>query len=133
MSVYCCITIFTKTDREYIDYNNEKIMYTDIVKNYSLFNISNNDNLTLKDVCKIKNCIATLRDKIYIHKEKLYNDEPCWKKITNGRNSEKFIIYPYNNGIIIPEIEFKQENPLTYNYLLSNKYLRNFKDDLLYR
>jgi hypothetical protein len=119
VSVYCCITIFTKTDKEFIIYNNKKILYTDIIKNYSLFNTNSNNNLTLKDICKIKNGIATLRDKIYIHNQKLY-DEPCWKKITNG-TIEKFIIYPYNEGIIIDEDIFKKENPLTYNYLLSNK------------
>ncbi len=31
----------------------------------------------LGDICNIKNGIATLRDKIYIHKERKY-EEPCW-------------------------------------------------------
>lgn len=119
VSVYCCITIFTKTDKQSIIYNNRKILYTDIIKNYSLFNTTSNSNLKLKDICKIKNGIATLRDKIYIHPTKLY-DEPCWKKITNG-NTERFIIYPYKEGIIIDEEIFYKENPLTYNYLLSQK------------
>ena len=119
VSVYCCITIFTKTNKEYITYNNNKILYTDIIRNYSLFNISNSDASTLKDICKITNGVATLRDKIYIHNKKLY-DESCWKKITTGK-TEKFIIYPYNEGIIIEEDVFKKENPLTYNYLLLNK------------
>jgi len=119
VSVYCCITIFTKPDKQFIIYNNKKILYTDIVKNYSLFNTTSNNKLKLKDICKIRNGIATLRDKIYIHPTKLY-DEPCWKKITNG-NIEKFIIYPYKEGIIIDEDIFSKENPLTYNYLLSQK------------
>ena len=119
VSVYCCITIFTKTDKQFILYNNRKILYTDIIKNYSLFNTSSNNKLKLKDICKIRNGIATLRDKIYIHPTKLY-DEPCWKKITNG-NTEKFIIYPYKEGIIIDEDIISTENPLTYNYLLSQK------------
>lgn len=119
VSVYCCITIFTKPDKQFIIYNNKKILYTDIVKNYSLFNTTSNNKLKLKDICKIRNGIATLRDKIYIHPTKLY-DEPCWKKITNG-NTEKFIIYPYKEGIIIDEDIFSKENPLTYNYLLSQK------------
>jgi adenine-specific DNA-methyltransferase len=119
VSVYCCITIFTKTDKQFILYNNRKILYTDIIKNYSLFNTSSNNKLKLKDICKIRNGIATLRDKIYIHPTKLY-DEPCWKKITNG-NTEKFIIYPYKECIIIDEDIFSTENPLTYNYLLSQK------------
>jgi tRNA1(Val) A37 N6-methylase TrmN6 len=118
-SVYCCITIFTKTDKQYIIYNNRKILYTDIIKNYSLFNTSSNDNLKLKTICKIRNGIATLRDKIYIHPTKLY-DEPCWKKITNG-STERFIIYPYKEGIIMDEDIFKTENPLTYEYLSSQK------------
>jgi len=119
VSVYCCITVFTKTNKEYIIYNNKKIPYTDIIHNYSLFNTQNNNDLTLNTICKIKNGIATLRDKIYIHNKQLYN-EPCWKKITNGI-TEKFIIYPYNEGIIIDEDILQRENPLTYNYLLSNK------------
>jgi hypothetical protein len=119
VSVYCCITIFTKTDKEFLIYNNSKILYTDIIKNYSLFNTLGKEELTLKDICKIKNGIATLRDNIYIHNKKLF-DEPCWKLITNG-NTQKFIIYPYNEGIIIDEEVFNKENPLTYNYLLTNK------------
>ena len=119
VSVYCCITIFTKTNKEHIIYNNREILYTDIIKNYSLFNTTSNSKMKLQDICKIKNGIATLRDKIYIHPEKLY-DEPCWKKITNG-NTEKFIIYPYNEGIIIDEDIFSKENPSTYNYLSSKK------------
>lgn len=119
VSVYCCITIFTKTDKESIIYNNEKKSYIDITNNYSLFNVTTNNKLTLRDICKITNGIATLRDKIYIHDKRLY-DEPCWKKITNG-HLEKFIIYPYDNGVIIDEDMFKTENPLTYSYLLANK------------
>jgi tRNA1(Val) A37 N6-methylase TrmN6 len=119
ISVYCCITIFTKTDKQFILYNNRKILYTDILKNYSLFNTTSNNKLKLKDICKIRNGIATLRDKIYIHPTKLYN-EPCWKQITNGK-TERFIIYPYKEGIIIDEEIFCKENPLTYNYLLSQK------------
>ena len=118
-SVYCCITIFTKSNKEHIIYNDKQILYTDIVKNYSLFNLTNNDSVKLKSICKIKNGIATLRDKIYIHNEKLY-DEPCWKKITNG-NTDRYIIYPYSNGNIIKEDLFKENNPLTYEYLLSNQ------------
>jgi hypothetical protein len=119
VSVYCCITVFTKTDKDYIMYNDKKIPYTNIIKNYSLFNDNDKTKKTLKDVCKIKNGIATLRDKIYIHEKKLY-DEPCWKEITNGPII-KYIIYPYDNGIIISEDEFKKKNPFTYKYLISKK------------
>ena len=73
---------------------------------HSKYNDSNNENCvntqtTLKDVCKITNGIATLRDKIYIHNSPLYN-EHCWKIVTNG-NQDKYIIYPYDNGKIINE------------------------------
>jgi hypothetical protein len=119
VSVYCCITIFTKKKKEYIIYNDEKIFYHDIIKNYSLFNHNNKNCKTLKDICKIKNGIATLRDKIYIHTEKIY-DEPCWKEITNSK-CIKYIIYPYENGNIISEKKFKENNPQTYEYLLNNK------------
>lgn len=119
-SVYCCITVFTKKRNDYLIYNNEKIAYSDINKKYSLFDIDDdNKYTTLRDICKIKNGIATLRDKIYIHENKLY-DEPCWKKITTA-TKDKYIIYPYNDGIIIEEDIFKEYNPKTYRYLLSNK------------
>lgn len=122
-SVYCCITIFTKTKKNNLIYNDTVISYFDIKKNYSLFNpMENSTNKikdTLKSVCKIKNGIATLRDKIYIHNEKLF-DEPCWKRITNG-NLEKYIIYPYENGKIIEESTFKNDNPNTYEYLTKQK------------
>jgi hypothetical protein len=117
-SVYCCITIFTKKRNTTLIYNNTKIKYINIIKNYSLFNFNSNNN-KLKTICKISNGIATLRDKIFIHNNKLYN-ESCWKQITNGRVI-KYIIYPYNNGKIINENTFKNDNPLTYKYLLENK------------
>lgn len=119
ISVYCCITIFTKTKKSHIVYNNQKIAYDNIVNNYSLFNLNNSKTTILKELCKIKNGIATLRDKIYIHEKKLY-DEPCWKQITNGPK-DKYIIYPYIDGKIIEEEEFKLNNPQTYYYLLENK------------
>ncbi len=98
-SVYCCITIFTKTQKDILIYNNKEILYKDINKNYSLFDFNNNNNNILKNICKITNGIATLRDKIFIHPIKLYN-ETCWKDITNGSEC-KSIIYPYYNGKII--------------------------------
>lgn len=118
VSVYCCITIFTKIKKENLIYNGENIKYSDIIKNYSLFN-SNISNHTLKDICNIRNGIATLRDKIYIHNNKLF-DEKCWKEITTG-HLNKYIIYPYENEKIINEDKFKNENPLTYQYLLKHK------------
>jgi hypothetical protein len=117
-SVYCCITIFNKQPKTNLIYNNESILYDNILKQYSLFNFNLTDN-TLKKICKIKNGIATLRDKIFIHETILF-DEPCWKPITNGI-STKFIIYPYTDGVIIEEETFKAENPLTYQFLLENK------------
>lgn len=122
-SVYCCITIFSKIKKNTIIYNNIEIPIKNISKNdyfITVNNLSSNvTNKLLKDVCKISNGIATLRDNIYIHKNKLY-DEPCWKEIIN-RKEIKYIIFPYNDGKIINEEEFKEQNPLTYDYLLLNK------------
>lgn len=118
-SVYCCITIFTKENKDFLIYNDKNILYTDINTNYSLFNNIDDQNTKLKNICKISNGIATLRDKIYIKSEKLYN-EPCWVLITNG-NKEEYIIYPYENGKIILENEFQKQNPQTYQYLIENK------------
>ena len=60
VSVYCCITIFTKTDKQFILYNNRKILYTDIIKNYSLFNTSSNNKLKLKDIFILQNYTMNL-------------------------------------------------------------------------
>jgi type I restriction-modification system DNA methylase subunit len=116
VSVYCCITVFTKTDKKSLLYNSKEIPYENINKNYSIFNFEiTQENKTLKDVCTIKNGIATLRDKIYIHNEKLY-DEPCWVNVTNGPTM-KFAIYPYKDGKIIDEEMFSKNNQKTYAYL----------------
>lgn len=117
-SVYCCITIFTKHEKDSLIYNNNKIMYNNI-NNYSIFDTVDAQLKTLKDICKIKNGIATLRDKIYINDKKLYN-EPHLQPITNG-TTIKYIIYPYKECKIIPENEFKELSPLIYNYLLGNR------------
>ena len=121
VSAYCCITVFTKYNKKII-YNNKEILYSDINnKEYNIFNIKKEDNTkTLSDVCNIKNGIATLRDKIFIHENKLY-DEPCWKIITNGIK-DMWCIFPYNtNAEVFEEDFFKTNNPLTYLYLENNK------------
>ena len=117
-SVYCCITIYSKDPKTHLIYNDTPIAYNDIVKNYSLFNFNSSEN-TLRTLCIVRNGIATLRNNIYIHSTKLY-DEPCWRKITNGA-STKYIIYPYKDGKIIDEDTFKSENRLTFEYLVKNK------------
>lgn len=117
-SVYTCITVFSKSHKESFIYNGVEKPYKDI-HNYSFFEKKSASNKTLKDICKIKNGIATLRNNIYIHDQKLFN-EPCWKPVTSGKKIQ-YIIYPYKNEIIISEDTFKTDNPLTYNYLKENK------------
>jgi hypothetical protein len=126
VSVYCCITIFTKEQKEYLLYNGEKIYYSVIdMVDYNIVTVGSgeitNTNVekTLFNICKITNGIATLRDKIFIHKDKLFA-EPCWVPITNG-TEYKHIIYPYKNGKVICESDFKKNNPLTYAYLEQSK------------
>jgi type I restriction-modification system DNA methylase subunit len=119
-SVYCCITIFDKTPKTHLVYNNTEILYKEIVQNYSLFNLNSFDVPTLKSICKIRNGIATLRDKIFIHQNPLFV-EPCWKPITKGNANYEYVIYPYENGKIMNEDKFKRENPKTYTYLLECK------------
>ena len=173
VSVYCCITVFTKTQKTTLKYNGKIIEYGRIQSpDYSIFvslcsikspikspiiidkgdgchalstrececiknheqsnqteNVQEPSNQatevapspkTLRDICTITNGIATLRDKIYIHPKKLY-DEPCWKPITTGPEN-KYVIYPYDsNAKIIDESIFKHDNPKTYAFLLDNK------------
>lgn len=124
--VYCCITVIEKNTigkpvniDDILLYNGTSISYNNIKKNYSLFDFETKTENVLGNICSIKNGIATLRDKIYIHSEQLF-DEPCWEEITNGIKNE-FIIYPYKNGKIIKEDAFKEANPLTYAYLKEHK------------
>lgn len=121
VSTYCCITVFTKNDKDYLIYNNRKINYADISnKEYNIFNTKRtHSNTTVGDICKLRNGIATLRDKIYIHNLKLY-DEPCWKEITTGTKN-LWCIYPYDNGNVLDEEVFRHDNPSTYNYLEEHK------------
>ena len=144
VSVYCCISVFTKTRKTTLKYNGKIIEYGRIQSpDYSIFvktpenheqsnqteNVQEPSNQTIKvapspktliDICTITNGIATLRDKIYIHPQKLY-DEPCWKPITTGPEN-KYVIYPYDsNAKINDETVFQRDNPKTYAFLLHNK------------
>jgi len=122
ISVYCCITIFSKLKKNNMIYNGVKKSYENIINNdYNIFysNKVKNSERTLKNICSIKNGIATLRDKIYIHNIKLF-DEPCWKQVMKS-NKLTWIIFPYLNGKIIQEDIFKEDNSKTYEYLLQNK------------
>ena len=123
VSVYCCITVFTKSKKHNLIYNNVKKSYEDIINNdYNIFYSSKvkNSKKSLKNICNIKNGIATLRDKIFIHNTKKY-DESCWKPIIKSGTKKMWAIFPYQNGKITPEDIFKQNNPKTYEYLLKNK------------
>lgn len=121
VSTYCCITIFNKLPKDKLIYNDKEIYYNNIsTSGYSIFISNNKNNKTIGDICNIKNGIATLRDKIYIHDNKLF-EEPCWK-IINTSNKEHWIIFPYNEcGKLIEEDVFTKSNPKTYEYLLNNK------------
>jgi len=118
ISTYCCITIFSKQQKNSLIYNDKIIDYSNLTD--SFFEKKNTSGKLLKELCSIKNGIATLRDKIYIHKEKKY-DEECWKIITNS-SSDLWVIFPYDdNGKIIDEEKFKKTNPKTYEFLEQNR------------
>jgi hypothetical protein len=125
VSTYCCITVFTKCQKDSFVYNTRRISYQAIPPDSFLGEERDdernekNEKKCLGDICTIKNGIATLRDKIYIHPTKRY-DEPCWKQIITSLN-QMWVIYPYDNGVIIGEETFKKDNPQTYAYLLTQK------------
>lgn len=120
VSTYCCICIFHKKNNDKFIYNDEIISYNEIDDFNYFFQKKIILEKSLKDICIIKNGIATLRDKIFIHEYKEI-DEQCWKVITNGRK-DKWVIFPYDkDGKIIEENTFKKQNPKTFLYLLENK------------
>lgn len=126
VSVYCCITVIKKQknpQKDFFIYNDQKTSFdTFVEKNFQ----ESKEIKKLGDVCIIKNGIATLRNKIFIHDQKLYEEEDCWVKVTNG-SKEQYIIYPYyynkdlNKTKCIEEEVFKEKYPKTYQFLLSKK------------
>jgi hypothetical protein len=122
-SVYCCITVITKAPKATLTYNDQPITYDALLSKENRLHLLHYDatpnTKTLCDICNIYNGIATLRDNIFIHPTKLY-DEPCWKKVITAKK-DKFAIFPYNNGTVIPEDAFKAQNPLTHAFLMENK------------
>jgi adenine-specific DNA-methyltransferase len=130
ISVYCCITVITKENKNSLLYNDEEIFYeslTDTSNKLNLLFYKKEKKNKLSEFCKISNGIATLRDKIFIHEKKLF-EENCWKEIITS-TSIKWVIFPYTeDGKIICEKEFKNENPKTYDFLLTNKEELNLRD-----
>jgi hypothetical protein len=118
VSTYCCITVFTKVNKTHFTYNSESFSYEAVTDSFFVSS-SASSSKTLGEVCRIRNGIATLRDKIFIHPTKQF-DEPCWKPLTTS-SSEMWVIHPYENGVIITEEVFRETNPQTYSYLLSHR------------
>jgi len=117
--VYCSILVLTKNPNETYVY---ETMSSKTIKNAGDDILSENIGTPFTSFCKkITNGIETLADKIFIHKHKLF-EEKCWNPIFKISTQETYwIIYPYNNGKIIPEDVFKKDNPLTYSYLEQNR------------
>lgn len=117
INVYCCIMVFDKREKEFLTYNDKEIAYNTISS--SLFERDTQN--TLSSHIKTYHGIATLCDEIFIHDEKLFNEQ-CWRKVFKvSRNQTRYIIFPYHNGKIIPENKFKQENPKTFEYLCTHR------------
>lgn len=128
INVYTCIMIFDNKPKDFLIYNNKEVLYENIYKTYNIFDIFDNTKQSIANEIKTFNGIATLRDNIFIHTTKLY-EEPCWKPIFKvSKNTYKYIIFPYNNGKIIEENIFKKNNPETYEYLIQNKEELNARD-----
>ena len=120
--VYCCILIINKKKKTFLKYNGEKIYYKNI-KSRFFENINDKcDTDKLEKHIEISNGLATIRDKIFFHKEKLF-DEPCWRQVYKvSKNITNWAICPYDNEAkIIDEETLKTNNPKTYKFLLSKK------------
>ena len=92
---------------------------------------------TLQEIANIHYGIATLKDDLYIFspdkndKNYLYLDDfkiekdlcvPIIKASTyKGENQNLFIIFPYENGKIIPQDIFKKNYPEAYKYFLKHR------------
>lgn len=121
VSTYCCITVFTKENKDTLLYNGKTINYENMDNFIHKEKEECNEIFKkLKDVCTVKNGIATLKDKVFIHNTKLY-EETCWRKLYKN-NKCVWCIYPYtNDGKIIEEDVLSKECPNTYNYLVTRR------------
>jgi adenine-specific DNA-methyltransferase len=113
IDVYCCILVLSKTAKTSYMRNDTEVLYESLVQSPSE---------TLGDIASVQNGIATLCDGVFIHDTRLF-DEPCWKQVLKVSKKEyRHIIFPYtDNGVIIPEKEFSEANPQTYEYLTSQR------------
>jgi adenine-specific DNA-methyltransferase len=128
VSVYTCIIIISKLQNKTFLYNKKIIQYDDICKvSYNMFIKKTLKTTTLGSICKIRNGVATLCNKVYIHEFPL-SAEQCWKNIFTPAGN-KYIIYPYDeNCKIINENTFKHVYKNTYEYLLYNQEILSKRD-----
>jgi hypothetical protein len=112
--VYCTIVVFDKTQKTHFTYNDRQIEYLSRLPR-SLIHVPT-DAPTLASVASIQNGIATLCDKVFIHKARMF-DEPCWKPIMKvSKQANMWAIVP-----ALPENIFKRDNPQTYAYLETHR------------
>lgn len=111
VSVYTFILVLDKKPKKSYTYNEEIIQYDEL---------QSDNKHVLGNFVTVSVGVATLRDKIFIHDKKLF-EEPCWKPIESA-NKSKWIIYPYDSqGQPLDEEVLKTTCPDTFNYLLENK------------
>lgn len=129
VSTYTCITVFSHYN-ETMKYNGKTINYLSLESggiDYKITEfVSDVVYLTLGDICKMKNGIATLSNSVFIHDKKLF-DEPVWMPIRCS-NTMKWVIYPYFAGSLITEDTLSRGSPLTYQYLLEKRGILELRD-----
>ena len=120
VSVYCCILAVDRFEKTHYIQNSEEISYDTPPET---------SQPALGASATIRNGIATLCDKIFIHDSPLF-DEPCWKRIFKvSKNLVRYVIYPYNAELkVVAEEEFKTINPKTYGYLCENRKVLERRD-----
>lgn len=113
IDVYCCILVLTKSPKTHYVVDGASTPYD--------AGSTSTSQKTFRDTVSITNGIATLCDSVYIHDLPLF-DEPCWKPILKvSKQKVRSIIFPYkNDGTLIPEDEFRKDNPRTYEFLQRN-------------
>lgn len=161
-STYTAITVVNKNNQdeffEYKELINDKISAVNniyfknlTINDWSFTNIENelflnqlNDgkNSAIKDFFDVQYGFATLRDKIFIGKTEVYNDELVYfneslvekqllKTVIKGSrfkgkiNESEKIIFPYeeinNRYKVIPEQKLKEKYPYAFEYFFKNK------------
>ena len=138
-STYTCIIVLNKKNSHQ---RNSYYINDAMNDNYKSVMYKDNEGVenTLLNYIDVKNGIATLADKVFIIKPKQETEQTyivddfeiekdiCKEILKVSKKTQITIIYPYDDGKVIPENVMKIRYPKCYEYLQSKKEILDNRD-----